>query len=67
MLPDYDNTLQIPTTVITKRGDSRPEIVPHSDFDHPLVKDYYNGITMREAERRIDDILKTLDSNNDPR
>jgi hypothetical protein len=61
VLPDYDNTLQIPTTVFTRKGNSRPEIVPHSDFDHPLVKDYYNGITKSEAERRINDMLKSIE------
>jgi hypothetical protein len=60
VLPDYDNTLQIPTTVFTRKGNSRPEIVPHSDFDHPLVKDYFNGIAKSEAERRINDMLKSI-------
>jgi len=52
-LPDYDFSESIPTTVFTRTGNQRPEIVPHDDFDHPFVKDYYNGITKAEAERRI--------------
>jgi hypothetical protein len=56
-LPDYDFKESIPTTVYTKTGNQRPEIVPHQDFDHPFVRDYYNGITKQEAERRINNML----------
>lgn len=59
-LPDYDFKVSIPTTVFTRIGNSRPEIVPHEDFDHPFVHDYYNGITKQEAERRIREMLKTV-------
>ena len=59
-LPDYDSTLHIPTTVYTRKGNSRPEIIPHADFDHPFVKDYYNGITKVEAEKRIKEMLKNI-------
>lgn len=48
----------IPTTVVTKTGNERPEIFPHQDFDHPFVKDYYEGITKEEAEKRIQEMLK---------
>lgn len=57
-IPQYEFSNSIPTTVITKEGNLRPEIVPHDDFDHPFVKDYYNGITKEEAEKRIKAILK---------
>ncbi len=56
-LPGYDFSENIPTTVFTRTGNQRPEIVPHEDFDHPFVKDYYNGITKKEAERRISEML----------
>jgi hypothetical protein len=56
-LPEYDFKESIPTTVYTKTGNNRPEIVPHSDFKHPFVFDYYNGITKEEAERRIEKML----------
>ena len=56
-IPDYDNTLSIPTTVRTRTGNHRPEVRPHQDFDHPFVKDYFNGITKAEAERRIKNML----------
>jgi hypothetical protein len=60
-LPYYDFSLgSIPTTVFTKTGNNRPEIVPHQDFDHPFVNDYYNGITKFEAERRINEMLETI-------
>jgi len=51
-LPDYQFE-SIPTNVNTRPDGLRPEIVPHESFDHPFVRDYYNGITKAEAERRI--------------
>lgn len=57
-IPEYDFSGSVPTTVVVKLGNDRPEIFPHEDFDHPFVKDYYNGITKEEAERRINAILK---------
>jgi hypothetical protein len=61
-LPSYDNTSNIPTSVYTKKGNLRPEIIPHHDFEHQFVKDYYNGITKIEAERRINEMFKSLQS-----
>ena len=60
-LPDYDfSGGGIPTTIFTRTGNNRPDIVPHQDFDHPFVHDYYNGITKSEAERRIKEMLKII-------
>jgi hypothetical protein len=59
-LPDYDDMTKIPTTVFTRTGNDRPDIVPHNDFDHQFVRDYYNGITKHEAERRIKEMLKIV-------
>lgn len=56
-IPGYGSTLSIPTTVYTQKGNSRPEIVPHNDFDHAFVKDYYNGISKEEAEKRIKEMI----------
>lgn len=53
----YEFEDSIPTTVFTRTGDQRPEIVPHQDVDHPLVRDYYNGISKQEAERRIQEMI----------
>ena len=60
-IPEYDNFENIPTTVFTRLNNKRPEIVPHEGTDHPLVKDYYNGITKAEAEKRIKDMLSVVD------
>lgn len=59
-IPEYIFNENIPTTVITKLGNERPEIFPHSDFDHPFVKDYYQGITKEEAEKRIHNMLSKI-------
>jgi hypothetical protein len=60
-LPDYDFSAEsISTTVYTRTENNRPEIVPHQDFAHPFVQDYYNGITKAEAERRINEMLKQI-------
>jgi len=59
-LPDYTFNESIPMNVNTRNGHLRPEIVPHSNFQHPFVDDYYSGITKAEAEKRIDDMLKNI-------
>ena len=56
-IPDYTFNKSIPMNVYTRSGNQRPEIVPHDDFEHPFVIDYYNGITKAEAERRVSDML----------
>ena len=60
-LPDYEFSESIPTTVVTRTGNQRPEIIPHKDFDHSFVYDYYNGITQAEAVRRINSMLKSVE------
>jgi hypothetical protein len=60
-LPDYDFSESIPTTVYTRNGGLRPEIIPNDNFEHDFVKDYYNGITKAEAEKRIKRMLKIED------
>jgi len=61
-LPEYEFNESIPTTVHTKTGNQRPEIVPHEGVDHPFVHDYYNGITKAEAEKRINEMLGIADA-----
>ena len=63
-LPDYEFNDSIPTTVFTRTGNQRPEIIPHEDFDHAFTKDYYNGITKQEAERRIRAMLDSIEQRN---
>ncbi|MBI3220529.1 MAG: DUF2199 domain-containing protein [Bacteroidetes bacterium] len=64
-IPEYVFNESIPTSVFTRTGKQRPEIVPHKDFDHPFVKDYYNGISKQEAESRIKAMLARVNKNND--
>ena len=52
-LSDYSDTTIVPTTIVIKKGNKRPEIFPHKDFEHQFVTDYYNGISKSEAEIRI--------------
>jgi len=60
-IPGYDFAESIPTTVVTRTGNNRPEIVPHEKFNHPFVRDYYEGISKSEAERRIKEMLNIVD------
>ena len=64
-ISEYDKTLSIPTTVKTRTGNNLPEVIPHQNLDHPFVKDYYNGITKEEAERRIKSMLIKTGQLND--
>ena len=53
-IPGYENTLSIKTNVETALGNERPEIFPHTNqMDNDFVIDYYNGITLKEVEKRI--------------
>ena len=49
--------------VVTRNNNLRPELVPHESFEHPFVKDYYNGISKTEAERRINEMLGVITDN----
>lgn len=57
----YDDTLSIPMTITTQQ-DKRPYAVPHQDFDHPFVRDFYQGISKIEAQRRVDELLNHINS-----
>jgi len=59
-LPGYIYDGSIPATVFTRTNGARPEIVPHDNFNHPFVNDYYNGITKAEAEKRIQAMLENV-------
>lgn len=56
----YQFEKSIPTTVLTRNGNQRPEIVPHSESDHPFVKDYYAGVSKEEAESRISAMMEQV-------
>ena len=64
-IPGYEFDDSIPTTVYTRTGSHRPDIVPHQDYDHPFVHDYYNGITKAEAERRIREMMDAIGENDE--
>lgn len=51
-LPGYEAVDTVPVLVRT-RGAYRPMLSPDSTFDHPLVRDFHNGVTREEAELRI--------------
>ena len=59
-IPGYDSTLSIPMNVTTRKGKLRPSVEPHHDFDHPFVRDYYNGIELAEAECRVQELLDVV-------
>lgn len=63
-IPEYEILESVPTTVFTRLNGLRPDIVPHEGFEHPLVHDYYHGITKAEAERRIQAMLKVANERN---
>ena len=64
-LPNYDDMTKIPATVFTRLRDERPYIVPHENFDHQFVRDYYNGITKKEAEQRIIKAVSIIERSNE--
>lgn len=57
-IPEYENTMSIPTDVIAQKGNQRPKIFPHGDHDHDFVRDFYEGITAHEAQKRVDRMNK---------
>ena len=59
-IPGYGDTTSIKTDVHLTPGSNRPVVIPHNDQEHPFVADYYNGITLEEAEKRIDLITSSI-------
>lgn len=53
-IPGYETTtVGIVMRVQATGNSNRPTIIPQQGQDHPFVNDYYNGITMEEAEARV--------------
>lgn len=51
---DYmESTAGLHVNVHVRSGGIRPEILPHQS-EHQLIKDWKNGITSKEAEKRIE-------------
>lgn len=54
-IPYYEETtLGLHVNVITRSGGIRPELIPHQN-EHKLISDWERGITIEDAERRIND------------
>jgi len=60
----YQFSESIPMNVLTRNDGLRPELFPHESFEHQFVKDYYNGISKEEAERRISEMLGIVSENS---
>lgn len=56
-IPGYESTLGLHVNVNTRNQGTRPEIIPHQS-EHPLIKDWENGISIAEAEKRVADMMK---------
>lgn len=55
---DYkDSTIGLQVNVVTRKGGIRPEIIPHKG-EHQLIEDWENGISIKEAERRVEKLMK---------
>lgn len=53
-IPGYNNILHTKANVVYTGGRQRPEVIPHDNqTDNDFTLDYYNGITIKEAEKRI--------------
>jgi hypothetical protein len=59
-IPDYEiSTLGLHVNVNTRNGGIRPEIIPH-ETEHKLISDWENGITFKEAEKRVERMNKNF-------
>lgn len=53
-IPGYENTLLLKTNVVCGTVNQRPQVFPHaSQSDNVFVKDFTEGISQEEADRRI--------------
>lgn len=65
-IPEYEIANDgIPTTVCTRQNGLRPEVFPHENYNHQLVRDFYYGITRKEAEKRISNMLNAVNKRNE--
>jgi len=59
-IPDYEeSTLGLHVNVYTRSGGIRPEISVHR-IEHDIITDLENGISIEEAEKRIERMKKSL-------
>jgi len=56
-IPEYnESTLGLHVNVGTRANGIRPEIIPHQS-EHDLINDWEKGITIAEAERRVQNMM----------
>jgi len=53
----YEFADSIPMNVVSRNNGMRPELFPHESFNHSFVEDYYSGISKKDAEKRISEML----------
>jgi hypothetical protein len=59
-IPGYEeSTIGLHVNVITRNGGIRPEIIPHQ-MEHELIRDWENGIVLKEALYRIERVNKNV-------
>lgn len=59
-IKDYkESTLGLHVNVQVRSGGIRPEIIPHEN-SHLLIKDWENGISIKEAENRIKETINNV-------
>jgi len=59
-ISDYEeSTLGLHVNVNTRNGGIRPEIIPHQN-EHKLISDWENGISLSEAEKRIERMIENV-------
>ena len=49
-----------PMSVHTQTGNLRPILIPHLANEHPFVHDFYNDISLGNAEKRIKNMMDCL-------
>lgn len=53
-LPDYPQVYDVIAKAHTQGGSLRPLLELKPDQDHPLVRDFYQGVPFAEAQERVD-------------
>lgn len=60
VIPEYEeSTMYLHANVVTRNGGIRPEIFPH-ECEHQLLSDWENGISMKEALKRVDAMMSKI-------
>ena len=64
-IPEYQDTMNLRTNVISQGGDERPiiQLQTENDETNDFVKDYFEGITEQEAIRRISNLMNQINPN----